>query len=142
MILLILIGKLSLSFLQLHEISKLLYQCCTLANTVAPCAFHLTHQVDCMYFLRNVMYPNVIANFRTKCKIQDGCTKHLTITNISCTLNTDKCYHYNSPTRTHPKANNDIIIIRFKTRDGIGHPTFILCHYQTIIESLKPRSLS
>ena len=46
------------------------------------------------------------------------------------------------PTRTHPKANNDIIIIRFKTRDRIGHPTFILCHYQTIMESLEPRSLS
>ena len=46
------------------------------------------------------------------------------------------------PTRIHPKANNDIIIIRFKTRDRIGHPTFILCHYQTIMESLEPRSLS
>ena len=46
------------------------------------------------------------------------------------------------PTRTHPKANNDIIIIRFKTRDRIGHPTFILCHYQTIMETLEPRSLS
>ena len=40
------------------------------------------------------------------------------------------------PTRTHRKTNNDIIIIRFKTRDGIVHSTFILCHYQTITESL------